>query len=64
VNGIGNKRKPLLHPIPVKWRFQIIGIDIMELPRTAMGNHYVVVIQDFLTKWPLVLPVLDQKADT
>jgi len=43
VNVAGNKRKPLLHPIPVKRPFQIIGIDIMELPRTAKGSRYVVI---------------------
>jgi len=31
-------------------------------PVTDRGNHYVVVFQDFLTKWPLVFPTLDQKA--
>ena len=62
-NGTGNKRKPPLHLIPVKRPFQIIVIDIMKLPRTAKGNHYVVVMQDFLTKWPLVFAVPNQKAD-
>lgn len=33
----------------------------MELPRTQ-GNKYVVVFQDFFTKWPMVHPVPDQKA--
>jgi len=44
----------------VKRPFQIIGIDIMELQRTAKGNRYVVVMQDFLTKWSLVFAVPDQ----
>ena len=35
----------------------------MELPKTARGNRYVIVMQDFLTKWPLVFPALDQKAN-
>ena len=34
----------------------------MELPVTAQGNRYVIVFQDFLTKWPLVFPAPDQKA--
>ena len=38
---------PSLHPIPVKRQFQIRGIDIMELPKKARGNKYVIVIQDF-----------------
>ena len=60
--GVGRRKKPLLHPIPVKRPFQILGVDVMELPKTSKGNKYVIVIQDFLTKWPLVYPAPDQKA--
>ena len=60
--GVGKKNKPPLHPIPVKRPFQILGIDVMELLRTSKGNRYVIVMQDFLTKWPLVFPSPDQKA--
>ena len=60
--GTGRKCRPPLHPIPV-WRpFQILGIDVMDLPVTKLGNRHVVVIQDLFTKWPLVFPVPDQKA--
>ena len=38
--------------------------DVMDLPKAEMGNCHVVVFQDFLTKWPLVFPVSDQKATT
>ena len=34
----------------------------MELPLTEKGNCYVIVFQDFLTKWSLVFPAPDQKA--
>ena len=34
----------------------------MDLPVTELGNRHVVVFQDFLTKWPMVFPVPDQKA--
>lgn len=34
----------------------------MELPLTKHGNQYVIVLQDFLMKWPLVFPAPDQKA--
>jgi len=54
--------KPPLYPIPVSHPFQIVGVDIMDLPVTKAGNRHVVVFQDFLTKFPLVCPVLDQKA--
>eukprot|EP00731_Ephydatia_muelleri_P015595 Em0009g19a len=52
-----------LSPIPVQRPFQIIGLDLMELPVTSQGNRYVVVFQDFLTKWPMVYPVPDQKTE-
>ena len=39
-----------------------MAIDIMDLPETEMGNCHVDVFQDFLTKWPMVFPVPDQRA--
>ena len=63
VNASGKVNKPPLHPIPVERVFQIIGVDIMDLPLTESGNRHVVVFQDFLSKWPLVFPVPDQKAE-
>ena len=60
--GTGQRKKPPLHPIPVQRPFQILGIDVMDLPVTERGNRHVVVIQDLFTKWPLVFPVPDQKA--
>ena len=47
VTGMGREKKPPLHPILVTRPFQIWGIDIMELPKTAKGNKYVIVMQDF-----------------
>ena len=57
--GTGRKCRPPLHPIPVQRPFQILGIDVMDIPVTKLGNRHVVVIQDIFTKWP---PVPDQKA--
>ena len=62
VSGSGRRQVPPLHPIPVQRPFQILGVDIMELPTTAQGNRYVIVFQDFFTKWPFVFPAPDQKA--
>ena len=41
-----------------------MGLDIMELPQTQKGNKYVIVLQDYLTKWPLVCAVPNQKTQT
>ena len=34
----------------------------MELPKTSASNKYVIVLQDFLTKWPMIYAAPDQKA--
>lgn len=62
VSGTGRIHRPPLRPIPVQRVFQILGVDVMELPKTDRGNKYVVVFQDFLSKWPLVFPIPDQKS--
>lgn len=50
-------RAPLL-PIPVNWAFQRLAIDILgPLPVTWQGNRYLVVITEYLTKWPEIFPV-------
>ena len=33
----------------------------MDLLKTKDGNKHVLVLQDFLTKWPMVYPMPDQK---
>ena len=62
VEGTGRRQKPLLQPIVTERPFQIVGVDIMELPVTTQGNRYAIVFQDLFTKWPLVFPTPDQKA--
>ena len=63
VEGTGRRQRPLLQPIITERPFQIVGVDIMELPVTAKGNKYVIVFQDLFTKWPMVFPTPDQKTE-
>lgn len=63
VTGVGHQCRPLLKPIVVQRPFQIIGLDIMDLPCSEQGNKHVVLLQDMFTKWPMVFPVSDQKAE-
>ena len=64
VSGGGKVTRPPLHPISVQRPFQIIGVDVMDLPKTIDGNFDVVVFQEYLIKWPLVFAVPDQKSIT
>ena len=61
VTGAGRPGRPPLKPIPVNRPFQIFGVDIIDLPKTERGNKHVIVFQDFLSKWPIVFPLPDQK---
>ena len=61
VTGGGRPGKSPLQPILVSRLFQILGIDVMHLPKTQQGNKHVLVIQDYLSKWPWVFPIRDQK---
>ena len=63
VSGGGRVQRPPLCPILVQRPFQILGMDIMALPKTIRGNQYVSVFQDFLTKWPCVFPLPDQQTN-
>ena len=42
----------------------MIGVDVLQLPKTKRGNRYVIVFVDYLTKWPEVYAVPDQTAPT
>ena len=61
-NWCGKRQLPPMKSIPVDHPFQIVGIDIMELPLTTNGNKYAIVFQDLFTKWPMVNAAPDQKA--
>ncbi len=49
------------HPYNQSRSFQLVGVDFMDLPITEQGNKHVLVFQDFLSKWPMVFPIPDQK---
>jgi len=63
VQGQGRQTKPL-HSIPVNGPFHCIGMDYKEMDLSKRGNHYTLVFQDYLTKWPEVYAVPDHKATT
>ena len=53
--------QPPLQPIPVQKPFQLVGVDVVDLPKTDLGNKHVLVFQDVLSKWPKVFPIPGQK---
>ena len=63
VTGAGHQYRPSLKPMPVQQPFQIIELDVVDLPSMEQGNKHVVVFQDMFTMWPMVFAVPDQKAE-
>jgi hypothetical protein len=54
-----------LQPVAAGEAFETIGIDFVgPLPRTDRGNKYLLVMCDYLTKWPEAFAVRDQEATT
>lgn len=36
--------------------FDRVGMDLLgPFPRTTIGNHYIIVVVDYVTKWPEVV---------
>jgi len=53
-----------LHPLPVQQPFDRVGIDLLQLPLTTLGNRHVIVATDYLTKWVEARAVPDKTAST
>lgn len=55
----------LLKPITVSKPFELVGMDILgPLPMTDKKNIYILVFCDYLTRYPICVPLQDIKATT
>ena len=54
-------RAPLVN-VPVGRPWQMVAIDILEVPLSNRNNRYLLVVQDYFTKWPEAIPIPDQTA--
>lgn len=45
--------------------FERIALDVVgPLPKSNSGNKYMLVVADYFTKWPKVIPMPNQQAET
>ena len=49
--------------IPIERPWQMIAVDILEVPVSSHNNHYFLVVQDYFTKWVATIPMKDQTAE-
>ena len=63
VSGQGCRSKPPLKNITVGGVFECLRMDFKEMDLSHSGNHYALVFQDYLSKWPEVYAVPDRKAE-
>ena len=46
--------------IPVEQPWQMIAVDILQVPLLTNNNRYLVIIQDNCTKWADIIPLPDE----
>ena len=53
-----------LQPIVTCRPWELVAVDILKVPMSSRGNQYLLVAQDYFSKWPFVVALPDQKAAT
>ena len=63
--GQTRKQKSPMMPIPVGAKpFEMVGVDVLQLPESYHGSKYGIVFMDYFSKWPEVAAVPNQTAET
>ena len=52
-----------LQPIITSCPWELVAVDILKVPQSSQGNQYILVAQDYFSKWPFAQSIPDQKAD-
>ena len=62
------QRKQPLHTkapmtsIPIDHPWEMVAIDVLQVPMSYQHNKYLLVVQDYFTKWVEAIPIPDQTA--
>ena len=49
--------------IPIGRPWQMLAVDVLQVPVSSRGNRYLLVIQDYFTKWAEAIPMPNQTAE-
>ena len=55
------QRAPLTS-LPIGRPWQMVAVNILEVPLSTNNNRYLLVVQDYYTKWAEAVPLPDQTA--
>ena len=53
-----------LTSLPIGRPWQMVAADILEVPVSYRNSRYLLVMQDYFTKWPEAIPLRDQTAES
>ncbi|KAL5502479.1 hypothetical protein EMCRGX_G009263 [Ephydatia muelleri] len=49
--------------IPIGHPWQMLAVDVLQVPVSSRGNCYLLVLQDYFTKWAEAIPMPNQTAE-
>ena len=52
-----------LQPVIASRPWELVAVDVLKVPMSLQGNEYILVAQDYFSKWPFAVPMRDQKAE-
>ena len=52
-----------LQPVIASRPWELVAVDVLKVPMPIQGNEYILVAQDYFTKWPFAVPKPDQRAE-
>ena len=56
-------QKASLLSMPIGRPWQMVAVDILEVPLSCSKNHYLLIIQDNFSKWADAIPLSNQTVD-
>ena len=57
------QKVPLIN-IPIGKPWEMVAVDILQVPTSCQNHKYILVIQDYFTKWAQAIPLTNQTAAT
>ena len=62
MKSLPNQPAPL-QPVIASRPWELVAVDISKVPMSHQGNQYILVAQDYFSKWPFAQAMPDQKAE-